>query len=739
MIKIKGVLTRLTYQNPENHYTVCRIRVDKIHDPITVVGHLGGVAEGETLDLTGKWISHPRYGDQFQADSFQVSLPATVSGIRKYLGSGMIQGISRSLADRIVDQFQEHTLEIIENEPKKLLEVHGIGRAKKRLIEKAWNTHHSVRRVMQFLQDHGVGISHAGTILKTYGPRSLDVLETDPYLIARDIPGIDFRVIDSLARARGVEKEDTRRLSTCLICRLRAFEQEGHVYAEKKDLFALSARTAGVKPEDLEEALDDLADQEEVKILEVKTVEEPESDPEREELQEPGAFPGKIETRVYLSRLFRAETGIASRIKALLSMPRSGHSLSGEEILEQVLTSLAVKLSKEQLEVVSRVLACKISVITGGPGTGKTTLVRALCAVFSKLDQTVVLSAPTGRAARRLSEVTGKKAFTLHKLLGFNQETGDFERNFTNPLALDVFVVDEASMVDTLLMYRAVEALPARARLILVGDTFQLPSVGPGNVLSDIIQSGRVESFFLTKIFRQAQESPIITHAHSIRNGEMPDLKQASKEGLSEFYFIENQEPGKVVETILELCAQRIPHVFPHVEEVQVLTPMHRGDAGTINLNQRLQAVLNPDGEGIQARGLVFRPGDKVMHLKNNYEKDVFNGDIGRVLEVDRKEGQVVVDYEGRSVVYDILELDELTLAYAVSVHKSQGSEYPAVIIALTTAHFPLLQRNLIYTAMTRGRELVIIVGSSRAFEIAFGNNRTAQRLSGLREMLVQE
>lgn len=724
MIKLKGVLTRLTYRNPENHYTVCRIQVDKIHDPITVVGHLAGVTEGETLDLTGKWISHSRYGDQFQAESFQVSLPATVSGIRRYLGSGMIQGISRSLADRIVDRFQEQTLDIIENEPRKLREIHGIGKAKQQAIEKAWNTHHAVRRVMQFLQDHGVSISHAGSILKTYGSRSLAVLESDPYLIARDIPKIGFKTIDGLARSRGGGKQDPRRLPTCLICRLLDVEQEGHVFAKKQELFALCARTAGVKPEDLEAALDDLKTQDEVKVLDIR---------------EPGLDPADSGGRVYLTRLFRAETGIASRIRALSSMPLPRHELNEDEILEQVMTCLAVKLSSEQLDVVSRVLACRISVITGGPGTGKTTLVRALCAVFSKLDQTVVLSAPTGRAARRLSEVTGKKAFTLHKLLGFNQETGNFERGFTNPLALDVFVVDEASMVDTLLMYHLVEALPARACLILVGDTFQLPSVGPGNVLSDIIQSSRVKTFSLTQIFRQARESPIITHAHSIRNGNMPDLKQGFKDGLSEFYFIENQDSGRVVETILELCSVRIPKAFPHVDEVQVLTPMHRGDAGTINLNQRLQAVLNPQGEGIESRGLIFRPGDKVMHLKNNYEKEVFNGDIGKVTEVRKKEGQVIVDFEGRAVSYDMPELDELTLAYAVSVHKAQGSEYPAVIIALTTAHFPLLQRNLLYTAMTRGRDLVIIVGSSRAFEIAFENNRTAQRMSGLKEMLIQD
>ncbi len=728
MITIKGVLTGITFQNPDNHYTVCRLRVPGVADPITVTGCLPGVSEGETLSLEGKWTAHPKYGDQFSVQSFKVTLPATISGIRKYLGSGLIKGLSHSLCDRIVDRFGEQTLEIIENQPHKLLEVHGIGKAKRQAIERAWNRHHSVRRVMGFLQDKGLGLSHAGPILKTYGANALDVLETEPYRLARDIPALDFKAADRLARSLGFEKEDAGRLSACLLCRLAAFEQDGHVYAPKQELIADCARTAGVSSGIIEDCLRDLERDGEITIF---TPDLPDANGDQDT--------GSLQERVYLSHMFKAENLIASRIKALLSMPVPEYHVSDDDILEQVLSTLAVKLSEEQLHVVSQVIARKISVISGGPGTGKTTLIRALCAVFRKLRLSVVLGAPTGRAARRLSEVTGKKAFTLHKLLGYNQDTGQFEYGFTNPLNLDVFVVDEASMVDTLLMYHLMEAMPARAFLILVGDTFQLPSVGPGNVLSDIIESDQVKVFSLTRIFRQAEQSPIIAHAHSIRNGKLPDLKQKpDKDSLSEFYFIETHNPARVVETIQELCSNRIPKAFPHIDEVQVLTPMHRGDAGTINLNQQLQAVLNPDKDGIPSRGMVFREGDKVMHLKNNYEKDVFNGDIGTILSVDKKEGRVAVDFEGRTVAYDVPELDELTLAYAVSIHKSQGSEYPAVIIALTRAHFPLLQRNLLYTAITRGRELTIIVGSSRAFEIAFENNQTRLRRSGLKDMLMQ-
>jgi exodeoxyribonuclease V alpha subunit len=713
MIVLKGMVERLTYQNPDNHYTIAKLKIPKINDPVTIVGRLAGVFEGESLEVSGKWSAHPKYGDQFKVEMYKVILPATVSGIRKYLGSGIIKGIGKSLADKIVDRFEEKTLEIIENEPDQLKSVHGIGRAKQKIITEAWNKHHAVRRVMQFLQENEVGVYHASTILQVYGPETLNILNHDPYLIARDIPGLGFALADRIALRSGVQKEDENRLKACLICGLLFAEQDGHVYQFKQDLFAASAKLSGVAPDKFESALEALAHEGEIKT-------------ER----------GEEDIRVYLARLFRAESGIASRMKAILSMKTRAFRLGKEEILETVLTKLAVKLSEEQLDVVTHVLDEKIVVITGGPGTGKTTLVRALCEIFRRLDQKTVLSAPTGRAARRLSEVTGQKAFTLHKLLGYDQENQIFEKNYANPLDLDVFVVDEASMVDTLLMYHLIEAMPATASLILVGDTFQLPSVGPGNVLSDIIESKRVRVFSLTRVFRQAEESPIVMYAHSIRNGEMPDFQKAAAGSLSEFYFIEKNRPDKVVETILELCSKRIQQAFPHIEEIQVLTPMHRGDAGTINLNQQLQNVLNPAPGGMEVRGIMFKPGDKVMHLKNNYEKEVFNGDIGLVADVVKAENKVLVDYDGRMVEYDILELDELTLAYAISVHKSQGSEYSAIVIALTMAHFPLLQRNLLYTAMTRGKRLVIIVGSTKALETALGNNKTILRLTGLRQKL---
>ncbi len=713
MITLTGTLESITFQNDENHYTIARIKPGDTKQCVTIVGYMAGLAQGETLKLNGRWVTHPKYGDQFKVEFFEVSLPATVSGIKNYLGSGIIKGIGKTMARKIVDHFKEESLDIIENQPERLKEIPGIGKSKSDVITKAWDRHHAIRRVMKFLQDHGAGSFHAGAILQFYGTKTLEILKTSPYAVAKDIPAAGFELADTIALSCGIKKDDPERIKASIIYLLLKHENNGHVFAEKQDLVLKAAKLTSAQKEDIEDALSSLAEQDEIFIEQNDR---------------------KIKVCVYLKRLYRAEKGIASRIKAMLSVPVSNYGIDRNDIINEVLTRLAVNLSSEQVEVVSKTLAHRVVVITGGPGTGKTTIIRAVCAVFNKLRQKVCLAAPTGRAARRLAEVTSKKAFTLHKLLLYDQETESFGRNMMNPLDLDVLIVDEASMIDTMLMFNLVEALPVNSVLILVGDVFQLPSVGPGNVLSDIIQSGVVNTFELTKIFRQAEQSPIVMNAHLIRNGKMPVLDGNNTAGeLSEFYFIENNDPERVVNTITKLCSTRIKKAFPHVDEIQVLTPMHRGEAGTINLNQKLQQALNNRKQGIEVRGSVFKTGDRVMHLKNNYNKDVFNGDIGIIHDIVKSENRIEVDYDGRIVDYDILELDELSLAYAISVHKSQGSEYSAVVIAMTTMHFPLLQRNLLYTAMTRGKNLVVIVGSRKAVETALKNNRTEFRLSGLK------
>ena len=729
MISITGILDRITFYNDENHYTIAQINLKETKQPVTIVGYMAGLVHGETLKISGKWVNHPKYGDQFKVDFFEVSLPETITGIRNYLGSGIIKGIGNVMAKRIVDHFKEKSLDIIENEPHRLKEIPGIGKSKLSLITRAWDKHHSVRRVMKFLQDNGVTSSHAGEILQLYGKDTLEILKNDPYTVAHDIPGTGFELADAIALNSGIKKNDPQRIRASIIYLLLRHEKNGHVFAEKQDLVSRAAKLTSAMETDIEQALTSLEKNNEI-VMDADTDIENSAD----DTDDAGTRDAEEQCHVYLSRLYRAETGIAARIKAMVSVPVSDYGINRDEIIDEVLTRLAVKLSCQQIDVVTQTLAHRVVIITGGPGTGKTTLIRALCTVFNRLKQKVFLAAPTGRAARRLSEVTSKKASTIHKLLLYDHEKEFFGRNPVNPLDSDVLIVDEASMVDTMLMFHLVEAVPVNSVFILVGDVFQLPSVGPGNVLSDIIQSGAVNTFELTKIFRQAEKSPIVMNAHCIRNGEMPVLKRNSKDNeLSEFYFIENTDPEKVVSTITTLCSTSIKRAFPHVDEIQVLTPMHRGEAGTINLNNRLQQALNSRPGGIKVRGGVFKTGDRVMHLKNNYQKEVFNGDIGIIHEVVKSESRLTVDYDGRMVDYDILELDELALAYAISVHKSQGSEYSAVVIAITTMHFPLLQRNLLYTAMTRGRDLVILVGSRRALEIALNNNRTDFRLSGLK------
>jgi exodeoxyribonuclease V alpha subunit len=717
---LEGCLERITYFNTENHYTIAKLKTSKTHNIVTIVGTMAAVNPGQTLKIKGTWETHPRYGHQFKITSYELVLPATIHGIRKYLGSGIIKGIGPSMANRIVSCFGEKTFEIIEKEPEKLLEVNAIGKAKAALICNAWKDHHVARSLMQFLQNMGVQTSYCAKILKEYGPDAINIISKDPFRLTRDIPGIGFYFADTVARKLGIEKDHPRRVEACIIHVMEQGANQGDVFVYKDQLVDRCKNLFQINPDATLDEIDRLCDARQM------VVENAPSDPDH--------------NMVYLKEIHQAETGIADRLKALLSVPVTPPGIDTERIAKEVQKKLAIALSLEQLSVLEKILIHQAVIITGGPGTGKTTLIRSINAVFSALGKRVFLAAPTGRAARRLSEVTRSKAKTIHKLLGFNFKENLFEKNPDNPLVTDAMIIDEASMVDTLLMYHLIKALPMSSVLILVGDIFQLPSVGPGNVLSDMIKSERIPVFYLKKIFRQAQESPIVVNAHRVRRGESPVLKSISdSDGLSEFYFLEQNNQNKVVSTIVELCTKTIPERFDFdpMYEVQVLTPMHKGVIGTTNLNQVLQKVLNPNPVIIEAMGSTFKTGDKIMHLKNNYQKEVFNGDIGIITSVDRKEKQLSVDYYGRIVTYDFTEMNEISLAYAISVHKSQGSEYPAVILPIMTQHFVLLQRNLLYTAITRGKNLVILVGTKKALNIALKNNKPTERLSGLASRLM--
>ncbi len=719
-ITLEGHLEHITYHNKENNYTVAKLSLGQARNPVTVIGYMAGVSPGQALKLEGHWQTHPKYGQQFKVQSYDVTIPATVDGIRKYLESGAIKGIGLSMADRLVTAFGAETFEIIEKNPGRLTEIEGIGETKADMIRMAWQDHHGIRGLMKFLQDMEVQTSMCAKIYNEYGPDAVDILRTEPYQLADDFPGVGFVIADTIARNLGLEKAESDRVRAAILHLIFNMADDGHTFAEEENLIARCENLFKVDRGSIHAAIEELVAENLIvaESLELDT-----------------------QTRaLYLKELHLAESGLANRLKALLSVPLPPEKMDPDRIAAEVQKKMAINPSAEQLEVLEQIFAYRISIITGGPGTGKTTLLRSIAAIFEALGKRVQLAAPTGRAARRLTDVTGKKARTIHRLLGFSFTEGQFLRNQDNPLEADVLIVDEASMVDTVLMYNFLKAMPASAVLVLVGDVFQLPSVGPGNVLADIIQSECLPVFYLKKIFRQDRESPIIINAHRVREGQTPDFESGDRlDGSSEFYFLEQPDPQQVVSTIVNLCRHELPQRFniDPVNDLQVLTPMHKGPIGTINLNHVLQDALNPNPVLQEGVGSNFKINDKVMHLKNNYQKDVYNGDIGTIHHIDKKNGRVTVDYYGRKVEYDDKDLDEITVAYAISVHKSQGSEYPAVIIPLLTQHYIMLQRNLLYTAMTRGKKLVILIGTQKALSIALKNDKPRQRLSRLCDRLM--
>ena len=718
---LRGHIERVTYTNEENGFTIARVKVPGDSRLVTVVGSIMAPTAGEFLEMRGEWINHPKFGEQFRVVWYKTMVPATVYGIQKYLGSGLIKGIGPIMAKRIVSKFGKNTLDIIEADIGRLEGVPGIGRKRIEMIRTAWAEQKEIRSVMLFLQEHGVSCGYAAKIFKQYGKESIAVVTENPYRMATDIFGIGFVTADRIALKLEFEKNSPVRIQAGILYVLNQLADEGHVYYPYEPLIAKSQEILETDREVILDAIAAIAEEKRI-IL--------------EELNEPMAAVRENDKAVYLAQFHVCERGIAHRLRALRDFPKSLRKVDLEKAVAWVQGELAISLAEKQVVAVQCALSSKVMVITGGPGTGKTTIINAILKIYSRLRAGILLAAPTGRAAKRMSETTGHEAKTLHRLLEFSLQKGGFQKNEDSPLACDLLVVDEASMIDTVLMHHLLKAVPKEATFILVGDVNQLPSVGPGNVLLDIISSEAVPVVELHEIFRQARESRIIVNAHRINAGKMP-VAHSNSPG-EDFFFLNEEDPEAVLEVMLKLVSERIPKWkgFDPVEDIQVLTPMHRGVVGAVNLNEALQKTLNP-GEGGFVRGnRVFRVRDKVMQIRNNYDKEVYNGDIGRIEWVDSEEQSVTISFDGRNIVYDFSEMDEIMLAYAVSVHKAQGSEYPVVIMPVLIQHYMLLQRNLIYTAVTRGRQLVILVGTRKALAISVNNNKTAKRYTRLRHRL---
>ena len=702
---LRCVVERITYQNPENGYSVLKVKVKGYNDLVTLVGNLLEVPVGSVLLCRGEWKVDKRYGSQFVAATWEETMPATVYGIEKYLGSGLVKGIGPRFARAIVQRFGTETIDIIETEIERLYEVPNIGRKRVAKIRESWEKQKDIKNVMLFLQGYGVSTAYAAKIYREYGKESIDKVRENPYRLADDIWGIGFKTADGIAAKMGYEKEDPRRCRSGILYTLGQLSDEGHVYAGEEQL----VKTAGQLLEAGETAIrDTLAGmlQAEDLILD--------------------------KDAIYLPPFYHAECGTSRRLRDLAES--TGRSLFDGLFDPSSLTAeTGIEYDEVQLAAIRQAVTSKVMVLTGGPGTGKTTTTQGIIAALKKAGLRVLLAAPTGRAAKRMSEATGMEAKTIHRLLEYNPQDG-YKRNDENPLEGDALIVDECSMIDILLMNNLLKAVPVGMRLVFVGDIDQLPSVGAGNVLRDVIDSQRIPVVRLVRIFRQAQKSRIVMSAHAINRGKFPDTSNGRD---TDFFFMKEEDPERAAESIVRLVKERLPRAYRESpDRIQVLTPMQRGVVGAANLNLLLQQALNPSGPSLGRGGYTYRQGDRVMQLCNNYAKEVFNGDLGYIREVDTEERMLTVDFDGKKVEYDVTELDELTLAYATTIHKAQGSEYPIVVMPVLMTHFVMLQRNLIYTGITRAKKICVLLGAAKALAYAVRNVSVLKRNTRLKERL---
>lgn len=714
MDKLDGQIERVVFRNEENGFCVLRVKVRGHKDLVTVTGTSSTINAGEWMAADGEWLQDPRHGRQFKADKLRTSQPDTLEGIEKYLASGMVKGIGKEYASRLVKTFGRDVFDVIENASGKLLKVEGIGRLRKERIKQAWDEQKNVRQIMSFLFSHGISTTRAFRIHKVYGEKAIELVQRDPYCLARDIRGIGFLIADQIAMKLGISKESDLRARAGLEFMLGELTANGHCAYIRNDLLSRTAELLDIDLAIIERAL-------------AYSI-------ENDRLVRRSDQLGR--DLVYLPKLYYAEIDLAKKLQTLSRGKHPCPPIDFDNALAWVEKKASIKLAAAQRSALKTAITSKVMVITGGPGVGKTTLVNSVLMVLKAKKMRVSLCAPTGRASKRMAETTGMEAKTIHRLLQYNPGTGGFIHKGENPLECDVLIIDESSMVDVVLASQLIDAVPLHAAVVIVGDADQLPSVGPGRVLQDLIRSNTIPVAHLDEVFRQAATSRIITNAHRINRGQMPEFPDEGEAG--DCYFVEADDPDKALKLIGQMVRKSIPHKFHFnpMDDIQVLTPMQKGELGARNLNHTLQQLLNPHNDEVERFGIVYRKGDKVMQTENDYDKEVYNGDIGRITSIDADACELVVDFDERRVVYDFRELDELVLSYAITIHKSQGSEYPCVLIPLHTQHYVLLQRSLIYTAITRAKKLVILLGTKKALNLAVSRSESRERTTTLAERL---